>query len=1082
MRLFLARAAFFTFALFVLAFWLLPPDSSAEFPREFRVHRAVPGPAAKSGVLSDRASGVLSDRAPVPAFVSEVLRRRLARDCFGSPAAVLRERVNPFGTASRRDVAAAAQAPITIRVLVLRVDFLSDRMGSQTTTQGGGFDLRRGTTAFIDPPPHNRDYFAAHMQALSRYYEAMSNGQFVIQSSVFPVAPDSAFHLSDTADYGPWTYADADYEIAVRLITDAVQAADLSAEPIVFSDYDLVYVFHAGADLQGDINYDSTYDIPSFTAGLAEPVRVDGGSSYVYAATVLPETVTQDGLTGAINGVTAHETGHMLGLPDMYNTEDFWPSVGYWSLMDIGNYLGGDVWDPTAQRDVFVFGLLPGGLDPYCRRELGRLYGVETLEEVVVDETWADTLLAVESSFRVLRVPLSASEYYLIENRQSELDANGQIVVTADPATGVILGPESNEYDALLPGSGILAWHVDEKVIASRASRGLGPNGGLLERGIDPEEADGIEDLGDPYSAYWLGSEFDPYFVGNATLLTPSTTPNSDVNSGTSSHVYVVVASPRAVGMRVSVNRQWAKSGWPVVTRNIAGSVPGFGDFDYDGHSEVFLAGSDSTLRVWTSAGETYLAGESEGFFARAPGSVMPVVCIHPLTALVGTVSVAGEGKLYAWALNDVSAPILAGQVRPGWPPAIPSVTTSPCAMNDDVVAGCSDGRVHAVNLAAAESWASASVSGSPVTGSIAAGYLDGPSFDPGYEVAYSSGRRWVHCVRSGTGEDVFAPFALPPEAAADTAGPFVLMADMDGRPDSTLEVLVVLQSGQAFALSAAGELLGGWPVSLDDTVLSWPSAGDVDADGLAELVVHSAGGRVYVVNGSGVVSSAWPFESGSRADSLSERAGLAAVNAVSLMNLDGETGDELVFRQDDSELTARTGAGELAEGWPVSTGAQVSGSPCLADLEEDGKAELFVPLADSLLWCFELPGEYSGGWWPVVGGWSYRNNSLSVSGGYVPVVGTGLIAGGRVYAQPNPSRGGSASIRFILGSAASVTVELFDISGRRVYSFSGTGFAAENSVVWQHVGVAPGVYVIRVEAEAEGRKDVAFGRVSVIN
>jgi hypothetical protein len=172
------------------------------------------------------------------------------------------------------------------------------------------------------------------------------------------VSPDSAFHLSDTADYGPWTYSEGDYEIAVRLITDAVEAADLSAEPIVFSQYDMVYVYHAGADLQGDITGDSSYDIPSFTAGLADPIPVDGGASYVYAATVLPETVSQDNLTGAINGVTAHETGP-LG-PDLSNTDDFLPSVGCWSLMDTGNYCRDTCWIAT-QEYVYVFGL-PGGL------------------------------------------------------------------------------------------------------------------------------------------------------------------------------------------------------------------------------------------------------------------------------------------------------------------------------------------------------------------------------------------------------------------------------------------------------------------------------------------------------------------------------------------------------------------------------------------------------------------------------------------------------------------------------------------------------------------------------------------------
>jgi hypothetical protein len=146
------------------------------------------------------------------------------------------------------------------------------------------------------------------------------------------------------------------------------------------------------------------------------------------------------------------------------------------------------------------------------------------------------------------------------------------------------------------------------------------------------------------------------------------------------------------------------------------------------------------------------------------------------------------------------------------------------------------------------------------------------------------------------------------------------------------------------------------------------------------------------------------------------------------------------------------------------------------------GVPELFVPVGDSLLWCFEIPVEQPSSEWPVVGCYSQRSNCLAKPSSFVAAPGTRLIAGGRVHAQPNPSREGSTSIRFTLGAAAQVTVELFDISGRRVFSFRGTGAQAENSVLWPNAGAAPGVYVVRVEAEADGRKDVALGRASVIH
>ena len=64
------------------------------------------------------------------------------------------------------------------------------------------------------------------------------------------------------------------------------------------------------------------------------------------------------------------------------------------------------------------------------------------------------------------RVTLSSDEYLLLENRY--LAPADTVRLDQDSVTHVVLGPKSPdryEYDALLPGSGILVWHIDESVI-----------------------------------------------------------------------------------------------------------------------------------------------------------------------------------------------------------------------------------------------------------------------------------------------------------------------------------------------------------------------------------------------------------------------------------------------------------------------------------------------------------------------------------------------------------------------------------------------------------------------------------------
>ena len=78
---------------------------------------------------------------------------------------------------------------------------------------------------------------------------------------------------------------------------------------------------------------------------------------------------------------------------------------------------------------------------------------------------------------------------------------------------------------------------------------------------------------------------------------------------------------------------------------------------------------------------------------------------------------------------------------------------------------------------------------------------------------------------------------------------------------------------------------------------------------------------------------------------------------------------------------------------------------------------------------------------------------------------------------RPNPSRGG-ALIAFTLPSASTGILDVYDVSGRRVFHSSLSGRPAGSHV--EHVGgnrpLAPGVYVIRLRHS--GREVSARGVV----
>ena len=323
--------------------------------------------------------------------------------------------------------AAAEPAPDTLRLAVFRVDFLRDSAGDSTTGDGR-FDLRTGVTGVpVDPPPHNKPYFEAHTEALARYYAAQSYGSLVIVPTVFPADPDSAYHLGDTRDFGPWAVSQADSVIvrAERFVTAAVRAADASGD-IDFSAFGAFVVVHAGADYQSDIDRDSSRDIPTFTLSLGESLSVSTGK--VGRVLVLPETVSQDGGLGALNGVFAHEFGHVLGLPDLYNIFTGVPQVGYWSLMDSGENIPAIVVDPDTEEEFEAIGIFPTSFDPWSKLQAFP----KGVAPFLVEERWSDALEATETDPRIPYVVVDDYEYFLVENRALDLDGNGFPFVRQD--------------------------------------------------------------------------------------------------------------------------------------------------------------------------------------------------------------------------------------------------------------------------------------------------------------------------------------------------------------------------------------------------------------------------------------------------------------------------------------------------------------------------------------------------------------------------------------------------------------------------------------------------------------------------
>lgn len=196
-------------------------------------------------------------------------------------------------------------------------------------------------------------------------------------------------------------------------------------------------------------------------------------------------------------GLVAHEAGHLLGLPDLYDTSDQSEGIGHWGLMGAGNWRV-----PTR----------PAYMEAWSRGELG------WVTEVPLTRDTSIAIPPVETADSVFVVPIpGTNEYYLLENRQ----------------------PIGSDGD--IHGPGLLIWHPDSVLI--RVRRGANSVNAQLPQGLKLVQADGLDQLGAHQNR---GDAGDP-FPGTTAKLAFRHNTNPSARTKTGAVAPVVIDSIRQV-------------------------------------------------------------------------------------------------------------------------------------------------------------------------------------------------------------------------------------------------------------------------------------------------------------------------------------------------------------------------------------------------------------------------------------------------------------------------------------------------------------------------------------------------------
>jgi M6 family metalloprotease-like protein len=306
-------------------------------------------------------------------------------------------------------------APVlgTKKVLVLLIDF-PDKVRKSVST----------------PAFYNRLLFSDGTYpapgSMRDFYQINSYGKFDLAgaTAAWVRASHNSAYYAPQGGQGPYP------QNAAGLVREAVLAANSSVNFANYAEGGVVkYLIVVHAGIGNEVNPAATNLIWShqwsITGAGGQAVVVDGVTVDPYV--VAPEFYLSPG--DSTMGIFAHEFGHSLGLPDLYDTSNAGTGsdLGIWSLMSGGS------WNSTAGRTA---GSSPASMDPWSKIRLG------WIKPIVLKSDVANKLIPPVYGkpvvYKLWKQGKPGKEYFLVENRQK-------------------LG-----FDAPLPGAGLLIYHVDD--------------------------------------------------------------------------------------------------------------------------------------------------------------------------------------------------------------------------------------------------------------------------------------------------------------------------------------------------------------------------------------------------------------------------------------------------------------------------------------------------------------------------------------------------------------------------------------------------------------------------------------------
>jgi len=988
-------------------------------------------------------------------------------------------KLNPYPATVERTML----ADDTLKILAIMVNFQEDADG---TTFGNGkfgtiYSQNYGND-ILDPLPHDKKYFESHLLFVKNYFSKVSKDNLEIEYTVLP----DTFSVSDRMrNYSPDPGSD-DFTPIADFSVEAWTKADELNPGFPFIDYNVFLIFHAGVgrdiSLPGSIGNER--DLPSvYLSDKAfkeifgetyEGIPVSGGSFKITNNMIIPETESREleTISGkflfeiTINGLICASIGSHLGLPDLFDTETGLSAIGRFGLMD--------------GQSIFAYlGVYPPEPSPWEKIKLGWAEPV-TMEIQNADVSIVTNIAATMSDTVILKVPLNSSEYYLIENRIRDANKDGSTIsyvagvvartktflndttgyrsFDVDSLSGVIF--DVDEFDWAVPGNGIVIWHIDENVINEKIAENK-VNTDKNRRGVDVEEADGVQDIGEIFYTIFgdqvigEGTEEDFWHKNNpATLFenrfAKDTRPNTLTNSGANSLITVKNFSEidNRMNFRVEFGDSVIK---PFFVSNYTIPNPEYlSTFNYkqkmyfisaensEGQNRTFILTKDSILT------------ELNNFAWDKPAVIIKDDVLH----------IYGEflSNLNFWITDGISTFI--GSVN------IPDGISTPIAINHfspeehEICFGTTNGKIVRYDLAQL-----------PNTFPTK---KEETILKSDYEILKIAVHEQIYAAIGWKYQQhPKLPILFTSEGNVeldDSLGAqfLVLTKDSDGK-----YLVVITENRNKIKIIKTGKVISEF-LNLENKNFFSFSISDLKKDGSNYIIVGDEN-SLNVFNQAGSLAENFPFY----------EIEIAPYKYILSGDIGGDSFQEILVFDDKGNLFAINGGnGELIDGFPFSVGEYAYYNSILVS---DDKI-IFVSLLPEH---YLSSGYFVKGWIlsPIDGKifWKekFANNQNNL---FVPAAeNTNRIneffPSSRAYNYPNPVYEGTTNIRYYVDKDAHINIKIFDLAGDFVVELNDDAQGGmDNETVWNVGDIQSGVYLARIEANStSGKTEQAVIKIAVV-